>query len=107
MIKPYEVLGNILVCFGNPSVFELVGRLRQYNFLATNVYILLTSSVLRVSFWIFGLVHHFSRFVSLVALSKHWSRCLEPVGLAASPVSCTVCFMAVNFLIFSHLIRLV
>ena len=107
MIKPYEVLVNIPVCFGNPLGFELVGRLRRYNFLATNVYILLTSSVLRVSFWIFGLVHHFSRSISLVALSKHWFRRLELVGLATSPVSCTVCFMAVNFLIFSHLMVLV
>ena len=105
MIEPYEVLVNIPVYFGNSSVFELVGRLRRYNFLATNVYILLTSSVLRVSFWIFGLVDHFLRSVNLVALSKYWFRRLEPVGFAASPVNCTV-FMAVNFLTPSHLMGL-
>jgi len=90
MIEPYEILVNIPVCFGNPLVFELVGRLHQYNFLATNVYILLTSLVLWVSFWVFGLVHHFSRSVNLVALSKYWFRRLEPVGFAASPISCIV-----------------
>ena len=95
-------LGKHSRLFGNPSVFELL----KDSVGMTNVYILLTSSVLRVSYWIFGLVHHFSRSVSLVASSKYWFRLLEPVGLQLRPLV-ALFFMAVNFLIFSHLTGLV
>ena len=95
-------LGKHSHLFGNPSVFELL----EDSVSMTNVYILLTLSVLQVFCWIFGLVHYFSRSVSLVASSKYWFRLLEPISLQLRPLV-ALFFMAVNFLIFSHLTGLV
>ena len=98
MITPYEVLVNMLVCLGIRQFFELL----EDSVGMTNVHILLTSSVLWVSCWIFGLVHHFLRFVSLVTSSNYWFHLLKPVGLQLRPLV-ALFFMVVNFLIFATL----
>ena len=61
---PRQNFGKNFRLFGNPSVLRTVGRLRWHDFAPS----LLTSFVLRVSCWIFGLVYYFPSPVSLVTV---------------------------------------
>ena len=64
MIALNEVLVKMPVCLGTHQFFELL----KDSVGMTNVHSLLTSLVLRVSCWIFGLVYYFPSPVSLVTV---------------------------------------
>ena len=86
-----EILVKTPVCLGTRQFFELL----EDSVGMTNVHSLLTSLVLRVSYWIFGLVYYFPSLVSLVTVQFFVSSA-GARRFTISSVGCTVLWLSTS-----------